>query len=211
MSKLNYEHVFNTLVEETAKYITKNNLKAMVLGISGGIDSTVVAAICHEVSKKTGIPLIGRSLPIKNKSDVSELVGQVFCDDFKVVNLLNMYQHVNQSVYDGEGTLGTPISKGNIQARLSTSHYLLFVSCMKLYYLFLLVMFFLFNSCVEQTPRTKSVAPISVRDTTKRTSRSHLWNSNTSTYKKTKSSYTPSKKTYKRKSSYKSRSRRYRR
>lgn len=115
MSKLNYEHVFNTLVEETAKYITKNNLKAMVLGISGGIDSTVVAAICHEVSKKTGIPLIGRSLPIKNKSDVSELVGQVFCDDFKVVNLLNMYQ----SVYDGEGTLGTPISKGNIQARLS--------------------------------------------------------------------------------------------
>lgn len=49
MSKLNYEHVFNTLVEETAKYITKNNLKAMVLGISGGIDSTVVAAICHEV------------------------------------------------------------------------------------------------------------------------------------------------------------------
>lgn len=75
---------------------------------------------------------------------------------------------------------------------------------MKLYYLFLLVMFFLFNSCVEQTPRTKSVAPISVRDTTKRTSRSHLWNSNTSTYKKTKSSYTPSKKTYKRKSSYKS-------
>lgn len=121
MSKLNYEHVFNTLVEETAKYITRNNLKAMVLGISGGIDSTVVAAICHEVSKKTGIPLIGRSLPIKNKSDefdVSELVGQVFCDDFKVVNLLNMYQHVNQSVYDGEGTLGTPISKGNIQARL---------------------------------------------------------------------------------------------
>lgn len=121
MSKLNYEHVFNTLVEETAKYITKNNLKAMVLGISGGIDSTVVAVICHEVSEKTGIPLIGRSLPIKNKSDefdVSELVGQVFCDDFKVVNLLNMYQHVNQSICDGEGTLGTPISKGNIQARL---------------------------------------------------------------------------------------------
>lgn len=43
------------------------------------------------------------------------------------------------------------------------------------------------------------------------TRRRHLWNSNTSTYKKTKSSYTPSKKTYKRKSSYKSRSRRYRR
>ena len=121
MCKLDYKKVFNVLVEETKKYLLDNNLKVMVLGISGGIDSTVVAAICHEVSKQTGIPLIGRSLPIKNKDDefdVSKLVGQVFCDDFKVVNLLSMYQHVNQSVYDGEGTLGTPISKGNIQARL---------------------------------------------------------------------------------------------
>ena len=63
--ELNYEKVFNTLVDKTAEYLTKNNLKAMVLGISGGIDSTVVAAICHEVSKKTGIPLIGRSLPLR--------------------------------------------------------------------------------------------------------------------------------------------------
>lgn len=65
--------------------------------ISGGIDSTVVAAICHEVSKKTGIPLIGRSLPIKNKSDefdVSKLVGEAFCDEFKVFNLSSSYKSV---------------------------------------------------------------------------------------------------------------------
>lgn len=132
MSKLNYEHVFNTLVEETAKYITKNNLKAMVLGISGGIDSTVVAAICHEVSKKTGIPLIGRSLPIKNKEDefdVSKLVGEAFCNDFKVVNLTDGYLAVYNSIIGGEENLiscgddaeskyQTPIANGNIQARL---------------------------------------------------------------------------------------------
>lgn len=121
MKELNYERVFNVLVKETSNYITRNRLNAMVLGISGGIDSTVVAAICHEVSKQTGIPLIGRSLPIKNKSDefsVSKLVGNAFCDDFKVVNLSYMCQHVIQAIYDGEGTLGTPISKGNIQARL---------------------------------------------------------------------------------------------
>lgn len=132
MSKLNYEHVFNTLVEETAKYITKNNLKAMVLGISGGIDSTVVAAICHEVSKKTGIPLIGRSLPIKNKEDefdISKLVGEAFCNDFKVVNLTDGYLAVYNSIIGGEENLiscgddaeskyQTPIANGNIQARL---------------------------------------------------------------------------------------------
>ena len=139
MSELNYEHVFNVLVDKTAEYVTSNNLKAMVLGISGGIDSTVVAAICHEVSKKTGIPLIGRSLPIKNKEDefsVSELVGEAFCDEFKVFNLSNSYK---ASLFDlcadaglikdckgydwywvsdlEELTGRTPIANGNLQAR----------------------------------------------------------------------------------------------
>jgi NH3-dependent NAD+ synthetase len=42
MKELNYEKVFNTLVEETANYVTSNGLKAMVLGISGGIDSLLL-------------------------------------------------------------------------------------------------------------------------------------------------------------------------
>lgn len=144
MSELNYEHVFDVLVDKTAEYVTSNNLKAMVLGISGGIDSTVVAAICHEVSKKTDIPLIGRSLPIKNKEDefsVSELVGEAFCDEFKVFNLSNSYK---ASLFDlcadaglikdckgydwywvsdlEELTGRTPIANGNLQARCRMKH-----------------------------------------------------------------------------------------
>lgn len=132
MKELNYERVFNILVKETSNYITRNRLNAMVLGISGGIDSTVVAAICHEVSKQTGIPLIGRSLPIKNKKDefdVSKLVGEAFCNDFKVVNLTDGYLAVYNSIIGGEENLiscgddaeskyQTPIANGNIQARL---------------------------------------------------------------------------------------------
>ncbi len=133
MSELNYERVFNVLVDKTAEYVTSNNLKAMVLGISGGIDSTVVAAICHEVSKKTGIPLIGRSLPIKNKSDefaTSVHVGEAFCDKFEVyrlersyraalfdacadVNMANSY-HLDELE---EMPSRTPIANGNLQAR----------------------------------------------------------------------------------------------
>ena len=144
MSELNYEHVFDVLVDKTAEYVTENNLKAMVLGISGGIDSTVVAAICHEVSKKTDIPLIGRSLPITNKEDefsVSELVGEAFCDEFKVFNLSNSYK---ASLFDlcadaglikdckgydwywvsdlEELTGRTPIANGNLQARCRMKH-----------------------------------------------------------------------------------------
>lgn len=136
MSELNYERVFNVLVDKTAEYVTSNNLKAMVLGISGGIDSTVVAAICHEVSKKTGIPLIGRSLPIKNKSDefaTSVHVGEAFCDKFEVYRLKRSYR---AALFDACADAGdvnmansyhldeleempsrTPIANGNLQAR----------------------------------------------------------------------------------------------
>lgn len=102
MSELNYEKVFQVLVEETSNYIRSNRLRAMVLGVSGGIDSTVVAAICHEVSKQTGIPLIGRSLPIKNKNDefdVSRLVGEAFCDDFAVCPMTRLYHAALKEVY----------------------------------------------------------------------------------------------------------------
>lgn len=121
MHKLNYEKVFWTLVSETKKYLLDNNLKAMVLGISGGIDSTVTAAICHEVSKQTSIPLIGRSLPIKNKNDefnTSKLAGEAFCNDFKVVNLIDSYNIMRETTCDNEDYHDTPISRGNIQARL---------------------------------------------------------------------------------------------
>lgn len=122
MGKLNYERVFNVLVEGTSDYITKNHLQAMVLGISGGIDSTVVAAICHEVSKNTGIPLIGRSLPIKNKDDefnVSKLVGEAFCDDFKVCELRSITDKLKVFIENYEDSiLIPPIADGNIQARL---------------------------------------------------------------------------------------------
>lgn len=141
MNNLDYGKVFEVLVKETANYVKVNNLKAMVLGISGGIDSTVVAAICHEVSKQTGIPLIGRSLPIKNKSDefdVSKLVGEAFCNDFKVYRLERSYRAALFDACTDAGDVNmansyyldeleempsrTPIANGNLQARCRMSH-----------------------------------------------------------------------------------------
>lgn len=123
MNNLDYSKVFEVLVTETKNYVKTNNLKAMVLGISGGIDSTVVAAICHEVSKQTGIPLIGRSLPIKNKNDefdTSKLVGKAFCNNFEVTNLYEVFNKF-LTLVDGDNLISlrqTPIANGNIQARL---------------------------------------------------------------------------------------------
>lgn len=139
-----YGRVFDTLVTKTKEYLISNNLKAMILGISGGIDSTVCAAVCHEVSKQTGIPLIGRSLPTTNNktSEVStaDLVGKAFCNDYKVHPIDRFYHQfmidiVHQETgsvkyYQNEFTgrynidledclkFQTPVANGNIQARL---------------------------------------------------------------------------------------------
>ena len=125
-----YGKVFETLVQKTQDYIVGNNLSAMVLGISGGIDSTVVAAICHEVSERTNIPLIGRSLPSKHNKEEettsADLVGKAFCDDYKVCPIQEIYEDFILHIRNCEMPLGiwsgsdhqTPIANGNIQARL---------------------------------------------------------------------------------------------
>lgn len=137
MNRLNYEKVFKTLVEETENYLVNHSLRAMVLGVSGGIDSTVVAAICCEVNKQTNIPLIGRSLPIKNKKDefdVSKLVGEAFCNNFDVANLYDEYKCFlsglvwreeridllddTETMHPEKSKQQTLIANGNIQARL---------------------------------------------------------------------------------------------
>lgn len=141
MNRLNYEKVFKTLVEETGNYLVNHSLRAMVLGVSGGIDSTVVAAICCEVNKQTNIPLIGRSLLIKNKKDefsVSELVGKAFCNDFAVCPMTRPYHAALLNVCIDAGSANTansyfleeleempnrtPIANGNLQARCRMIH-----------------------------------------------------------------------------------------
>jgi NAD+ synthetase len=116
-----YSKVFDILVKRTEDYICSNNLKCMVLGISGGIDSTVVAAICHEVSKRTGVPLIGRSLPTKHNKEGEKsaalMVGKAFCNDFKEVSIKYPYD-AYLDFLEGVDEDINPIADGNIQARL---------------------------------------------------------------------------------------------
>ena len=102
-------------------YIIDNKLKSCVLGISGGIDSTVSCAIAFPVCKELNIPLIGRSLPCHSNNpeeiNSAQLVGEAFCDDFKKVAIEYMYAKVADELELNEGKL-TPLQLGNIKARL---------------------------------------------------------------------------------------------
>ena len=120
---LDYGKVFENIVKGTSEYLTKCNLKAMVLGISGGIDSTVCAAICKEVSKITKIPFFGVSLPCSTNGDdeisSATLCGKEFCDFFKEVNLQKPFEVMDEFCDNTINVFpSTPISRGNIKARL---------------------------------------------------------------------------------------------
>ena len=115
---LDYKNVYNLLVNGIKSYCEKNNIKTLVLGISGGIDSTVVAALC----KSSNIPLIGISMPCStNGSDEissATLTGNEFCTRCKEINLQSTFETVESFCKDSSDLDSTPISQGNIKARL---------------------------------------------------------------------------------------------
>lgn len=116
---------YKVFVEKSAafleNYIKENRLNSVVIGISGGIDSTVSAAIASIACKNANVPLIGRSLPgSTNKNEevnTATLVGNAFCDDFKEVSIEGMYAYTLCDLIANEGELNN-IQKGNIKARL---------------------------------------------------------------------------------------------
>lgn len=121
-----YGIVYNMIVAQFIKYVQDNNIKALVLGISGGIDSSVCAVICRDVAKAAGCKFIGRSLTIWNKEEeysTAAMIGNVFVNDFAEVNLKNEYETVEEVLNCYEGIYSdNKIAYGNIQARLRMNH-----------------------------------------------------------------------------------------
>lgn len=139
--KLNEEKceiIVNNCINKIKEKIKKDNLKSLVVGISGGLDSAVIASICQQ--KNTGIPLIGISIPISSSKDHREKakwVGNNFCssfdeflgfDNFNEKESKNLFDSIFKSIEDtnkiaekvGFKVENFPknILSGNIKARL---------------------------------------------------------------------------------------------
>lgn len=120
---MDYAKIFETMVQETKKYLEDNNLCAMVLGISGGIDSTVTAAICGEVERRNpALKFYGISLPCTSntidENDSAMACMKAFCkkDQYWVENLQKEYLFLKASFSQRHSP--TTIGQGNIKARL---------------------------------------------------------------------------------------------
>ena len=120
---MDYGQVFEKLVSETQRYLEDNKLSAMVLGISGGLDSTVTAAICSEVERRNpNLKFYGVSLPCssnKIEENLSSMMTmKAFCNPYQywVQHIDEAYNAMFKMCNYKVGT--TTIGQGNIKARI---------------------------------------------------------------------------------------------
>jgi NAD+ synthetase len=107
-------------------YIVKSNLKSLVLGVSGGIDSAFAAVLAYPVCKELNIKLICRSLTIlTNKAEEinrAKLIGESFGSDFKEIDLSEVFLVMQKSLvedFDKQdlSSYDFKIRLGNVKAR----------------------------------------------------------------------------------------------
>ena len=108
-----------------SKYIKDNHLQSIIIGVSGGIDSTVSCCIASPVCKELNISLIGRSLPCHSNNpeeiNSANLVGEAFCNDYKEVAIEKLYAQTADMFELNEGKL-TKLQLGNIKARIRMNY-----------------------------------------------------------------------------------------
>ena len=84
--KEKYKEMVTNIQRELEAYLAENKLQSLVLGISGGIDSALCAALAKPVCDKLKIPLIGRSIPITTNTSEernrADLIGKAFCTNY---------------------------------------------------------------------------------------------------------------------------------
>lgn len=124
----NYAAMVLNIQNELEQYLINSKLKSLVIGISGGIDSAICAAIAKPVCDDLMIPLIGVSIPIQSnsKEEINRAlgVGKHFCTKFHEADLGFAFQELSFK-YSGpswsqveETEFEKKIRLGNIKARM---------------------------------------------------------------------------------------------
>lgn len=120
-----YQTAVNNIRSILKQYILDSKLQSLVVGLSGGIDSALTAALAKPVCDELNIPIYGRSITIEtNKSDEiarAKAIGENFVSDFKEVDLTDGFKTlaglITESGDEDTNSRAFKIRRGNIKAR----------------------------------------------------------------------------------------------
>lgn len=114
------EEIYKALVLGLKDYVIKNGFKKVVIGLSGGIDSSLVAAIAVDAFGKDNV--IGIFMPSRYSSQESEVDAQLLAKnlgiEFKSVSIEHIYKMYLLFFESHFAGLSRDITEENIQARI---------------------------------------------------------------------------------------------
>ena len=114
------EEVFEALVLGTRDYVRKNGFKRVVIGLSGGIDSSLVAAIAVQALGRENVAGVGMPSAYSStgtRRDAQRLAKQLGIEflTIPITPLLRAYNRALSPVFKG---LKEDVTEENIQARI---------------------------------------------------------------------------------------------
>jgi len=112
--------VYEALTLGLRDYISKNGFKKAVLGLSGGIDSSLVAAIAVEAIGKENV--VGVAMPSMFTSDGSkedaEILARNLGIEFKVIPIQEIFRIYLDVLKKAFGAVKPDVTEENLQARI---------------------------------------------------------------------------------------------
>jgi NAD+ synthase (glutamine-hydrolysing) len=114
------EEVFGALILGTRDYVRKNGFKRVVVGLSGGIDSSLVAAVAVEALGRENVAGVGMPSAYSSagtRRDAQRLAKQLGIEflTIPITPLLNAYKRTLGKAFKG---MKEDVTEENIQARI---------------------------------------------------------------------------------------------
>ena len=114
------EEVYTALVLGTKDYVTKNGFTKVVIGLSGGIDSAIVAAIAVDALGKENVTGVFMPTRFSSKESLEDAEGLATALEikFKIIPIENIFKNYLELLTPEFAGLPSNITEENLQARI---------------------------------------------------------------------------------------------
>jgi NAD+ synthase len=109
-----YENITNTIEKFLAKQLEKNNANGLILGLSGGIDSAVLAYLCKRTLKEKTLAIIMPDSQITPNTETEDAMKMIALTglEYKLIDIKPIVNEYSKYLEPNEW------AKGNLRARI---------------------------------------------------------------------------------------------
>jgi NAD+ synthase len=114
---IDYKNLSEQIQNWIVDYVNKNNIKSLIIGVSGGIDSAVVSTLCS----RTSIPTVAVGMPLNSKPENTRL-SELQLDFLSKLNVQTIEIELSESFKSFENSMPyhfkSELASANSKSRL---------------------------------------------------------------------------------------------